>query len=118
MKLPLGEPGHEVLRDQLRDWEAYVSSAVIRVEAVRACARYGPPYAAAARSGLEALALVPIDDQVLAGAAALEPWDVRSLDAIHLATALSLGRDLGMLLCYDRRLSDAARACGLPVLSP
>jgi hypothetical protein len=95
-----------------------VSSALIRVEAVRACARYGSEYARAARDGLRTIALLPLDDQVLEWASALEPADTRSLDAIHLASALSVADDLGVVLSYDERLCRAARASGLHVESP
>lgn len=95
-----------------------MSSALMLVEAVRACARYGDEYAEAARSGLEAVALLPIDDHVLERAAGLRPQGLRSLDAIHLATALSLEADLGVVLSYDERLCEAARDCGLRVECP
>jgi uncharacterized protein len=88
------------------------------VEAVRACARYGDEYAAAALAGLDSLALLPIDDEVLTRARALEPSDLRSLDAIHLATAMSIEADLAVLISYDERLSEAARAHGLTVATP
>ncbi|HYS01038.1 MAG TPA: hypothetical protein VET82_01665 [Candidatus Eisenbacteria bacterium] len=41
-----------------------------------------------------------------------------SLDAIHLAAALSLGADLAAVISYDERLTAAAAALGLPVLAP
>lgn len=87
-------------------------------EAIRACARYGEVYADQARLDLQRLSLLPIDEQVLHHAAALPPASLRSLDAIHLATALSLGDDLGVLIAYDARLLTAARAGGLPVATP
>ena len=43
---------------------------------------------------------------------------LRTLDAIHLATALDLGRNLDVLVTYDRRMADAAEALGLPVVAP
>jgi len=64
------------------------------------------------------MALVRIDDAVLAGAAEIGPSDLRSLDAIHLATALSLGTQLGILVAYDRRLIEAARVAGVETASP
>jgi predicted nucleic acid-binding protein len=59
-----------------------------------------------------------VDDAVLAVAAVLTPPSLRSLDAIHLATALRLGDDLGVFLAYDERLLRAAAAHGLPVAGP
>lgn len=88
------------------------------VESLRACARYGPQFVARARAGLAGLAMLPIDDDLLHAAAGLPPPELRSLDAIHLATALSIGDRLGVMLCYDERLTEAARSAGLPVVSP
>jgi uncharacterized protein len=95
-----------------------VSSALLLVEAIRACARYGRGYAEAAREGVERMALLPVDVDTLESAADLEPRGLRSLDAIHLATALSIVEDLGVLLSYDERLCEAAREAGLPVRTP
>jgi predicted nucleic acid-binding protein len=87
-------------------------------EAIRACARYGESYAEQAKLDLQRLALLPIDERVLHHAATLPPASLRSLDAIHLATALSLGDDLGILITYDARLLKASRENGLLVASP
>jgi predicted nucleic acid-binding protein len=99
-------------------WESVVSSSLLCIEGVRACARYGERYAAQALAGLSRLALLPIDDLVVKQAAKLPPPSLRSLDAIHLATALSLGDDLGVLIAYDERLIEAARENGITVISP
>ena len=58
-----------------------------------------------------------VDEPVLRDAAGLEPRPLRSLDAIHLATALSLG-DLDAMVTYDGRLATAAAEAGLEVASP
>jgi predicted nucleic acid-binding protein len=55
---------------------------------------------------------------LLTAAARVEPTSLRALDAIHLATALSLGHDLSGIVVYDRRLADAARGAGLTVWAP
>ena len=96
----------------------HVSSALLSVEALRAAARYGPDHEAAADAGLDRLLLIPIDDQVLGIAGEIPGPALRSLDAIHLATATVLDDDLGVVITYDRRMADAARALGLPVSSP
>lgn len=59
-----------------------------------------------------------IDDDILDVAARIEPVSVRSLDAIHLATAVRLGSDLEALVTYDARMIDGAQALGLKVASP
>jgi predicted nucleic acid-binding protein len=96
----------------------FVSSALVTVEAVRAV-RIGAGSAEAESvmaSILTGVSRVAITDAVLRRAAVLEPADLRSLDAIHLATALEL--ELAEMVVYDRRLADAARAHGLTVVSP
>jgi len=55
---------------------------------------------------------------VVQRAAALGPPELRTLDAIHLATAISLGRDLGAVCAYDVRLGNAAAAKTIEVLAP
>ncbi len=118
VKLPLEEIGHEPLRRALDSWDGVASSALLSVEAVRASARYGAKYADRARASLDRTSLIPIDDSVLQLAADLEPAALRTLDAIHLATALSLGPALGAMFVYDKRLRDAAEAAGLAVEAP
>lgn len=118
MKLPLREAEHEDLLAELARWEGYASSALLGVEAVRACERYGEEYAADARSFLVDVSLLPLDDAVLAEAVSLAPATLRSLDALHLATALSIRNDVGVLITYDRRLAEAATACGFSVARP
>ena len=118
MKLPLREAEHTALLRELGEWEGYVSSTLLAVEAIRACARYGVECAQDARSWLEGLALLPLDDAVLDVATSLEPTGLRTLDALHLATALSVRDEIGVLISYDERLVHAAEARGLKVAQP
>ena len=67
---------------------------------------------------LGAIALLTIGDRVLKTAARLDPPGLRSLDAIHLATALRLASDLTAFVSYDVRQLEAAATLGLPVTSP
>lgn len=67
---------------------------------------------------MEGLALLPIDDEVLDIASELEPAGLRSLDALHLATAISLGDEIGAFFTYDGRLGRAAEENGLSVARP
>jgi len=71
-----------------------------------------------AREVLEGVALVPLDDAILRGAGDLSPAGLRTLDAIHLATALSLAEDVTTLVTYDERLAEAAAAAGIAVTAP
>lgn len=62
--------------------------------------------------------LVRINSEVLTLAATMDPSDLRTLDAIHLATAALFGRSLRRFVCYDGRLADAAQAADWHVVSP
>jgi predicted nucleic acid-binding protein len=94
-----------------------VSSVVGEIELRRAGRRFR-----ASEAAIDAIAatisLVQIDDEVRLLAATVGSASLRSLDAIHLATAISLGGDLGAFCCYDRRLAADAEAAGLTVVSP
>jgi len=103
------------LREELAKWDGYVSSTLLAVESIRACARYGPERAIDAREWLLGVALIPLDDAVMDRAAALGPAPLRSLDALHLATALTISDDIGAFVAYDDRLAAAAGEYGLPV---
>lgn len=118
IKLVRSEPESHALRAELTTGESLVSSALLLVEGRRAASRYGSVALVRARAALNAVTLLPIDDATLEAAAELGPPDLRSLDALHLASALSLGPDLGRLYCYDERLATAARELGLDVLGP
>lgn len=118
MKLPLEESCHEELRLELAGWDGYVSSELLGVEAIRACARYGDEYAREARAWLIDMTLLPLSDVVVDEATTLGPVRLRSLDALHLATALTVSEDIGVFIAYDERLLDAARQHGLPVAKP
>jgi uncharacterized protein len=118
VKLPLQEAEHGALLRELAEWDGYVSSALLAVESIRACGRYGNGPAEAARAFLEGVALVPLDDAVLDEATRLEPAGLRSLDALHLATALTVREDIGVLVTYDQRLAAAAVERGLNVMQP
>ena len=120
VKLVLPEPESAALWAELSAWRERVSSALARVELMRAVgrARAGARAVRRAEQILARVALVPLDDDVLHGAARLRPWELRSLEAIHLATASVLGADLGAFVAYDTRLADAARRAGLPLRQP
>ncbi len=96
----------------------FVSSALLRTEALRAVRHLGPDVLAAVREALRRVDLVAIDDRILDAAGILEPQILRTLDAIHVATALALGDDLGAIVTYDERMLAAARALGVPAVAP
>jgi predicted nucleic acid-binding protein len=119
VKLLMEEPETAALRRRLPAWPRRASAALLRVELLRTVKRAGlPGLLRDARRQLAAIHLIRMDDDLLDRAAALEPPSVRSLDAIHLAAALSLGTELGAIVTYDARMSEAAQALGLPVVGP
>jgi uncharacterized protein len=117
IKLVRSEPESFALRRELAGREL-VSSSLLVVEGRRAARRYGELAARRARVALSAITMVVLDEPVLDVAAELDPAELRSLDALHLATVLSLGDDIERLYCYDVRLAEAARAAGIEVSQP
>ena len=118
VKLAVREPESTALRQYLRRRRPLVSSALARTEVLRALLSAGDDAVAAGRTVLTRLELVRIDNRILEAAAILRPAYVRSLDAIHLATAQRLGQDLGALVTYDDRMTEAARHLGYRAVSP
>lgn len=120
VKLVLPEPESEALLRTLGEWPMRASSFVAKVEVPRAIAREDQNSALFEQGErvLAGLALVHLDLEVAQAAAELAPVRLRSLDAIHFASALSLGDDLGAFAAYDTNLIAAAQAVGAPVLSP
>ena len=96
----------------------WVSSALLRIEVVRAVARAVPARLPDARDLLTAFSYIAIDDEIVDGAMNEPDRGLRSLDAIHLATARILAPELDGLLSYDDRLTKAATDAGLRALSP
>lgn len=118
IKLVRGEPESRALRMELASGDARVSSGILLVEARRVAARYGVIALTRARAALATVTLLPIDDAVLESAASLNPPELRSLDALHLAGALSVADELDRMYCYDLRLATAAVSHGLDVRAP
>jgi predicted nucleic acid-binding protein len=118
VKLVVPEPESAALRVELARWDRHVSSALARVEVVRACARVDRRAIAPAEQIVRALDLIAVDDGLLDEAARLTPAELRSLESIHLASALLLGDAVGVAIVYDERMLTAMRAAGIPTASP
>jgi uncharacterized protein len=119
VKIVVEEPGSRRLRAYLaRQRLRHVSSALLRTEALRAVRHLGPQALATVREALRRVDLIGIDDRILDAAGILEPRIVRTLDAIHLASALALGDDLEAIVTYDQRMAEAAGLLGLPAVAP
>lgn len=95
-----------------------ITSAVTAVELRRAVRRRVPSLAVEVEHLLDRLTTVAIDAQLLRAAGAVGPVELKSLDAIHLATALLVRDETTAFVAYDERLLDAARLAGIPTLSP
>ena len=95
-----------------------VTSDLSTVELLRTCQRIDGSLVDDARRLLGGIDLVPIEHVIVERAAVLAPRELRSLDAIHLASALSLIEDLTEFVAYDVRLCSAAEQVGLSVVSP
>jgi predicted nucleic acid-binding protein len=96
----------------------WVSSALLRIELIRAITRTAPAILPDARDLLLVFSYIAIDDEVVEGAMNEADRSLRSLDAIHLATARLLADELDGLACYDDRLLKAAADAGINVISP
>lgn len=96
----------------------WVSSALLRIEVGRAVARAMPTLLPEARDLLLAFSCIAIDDDIVEGAMNEPDRMLRSLDAIHLATARILAPELDALVTYDDRLVRAAGDAGLVTISP
>jgi predicted nucleic acid-binding protein len=118
VKLVIREPETEALLAFLETRQIRVTSALARVEVVRAVRRHGRPATTRAREVLDGLNLLALDDALLEDAAAIDANELRSLDAIHIASAQQLRAELDALVSYDERMLAAARALGVPVSRP
>jgi predicted nucleic acid-binding protein len=120
VKLMVAEPESRALMARLPAWPQRVSSALALTEVPRALGRagFGADARRRARDVLARMALVDVDRRILAAAAALEPRALRTLGAVHLATALAVREDLDAVVTYDRRLRIAAEGADLPVVTP
>ncbi len=118
VKLVVVEPESAALREAIKPWSGALATSVIaHVEVPRAV------FAAGASGNrvvliLASVATVPLSDSVIAAARSLQPQELRSLDAIHIASATTLGAELGVLITYDKRMRQAAAALGIAVLAP
>jgi predicted nucleic acid-binding protein len=119
VKLGIHETESDALIESLNDVEYVLTSVIGQVEFERAIRRRDPSTAERRiERVLAGIDVIPMDPEVVALAGAVHPADVRSLDAIHLATMLALKKDVDVAYIYDARLADAARAHGFEVRAP
>lgn len=118
-RVVLDEPDGDAIGAALAGFEAVVSSRLLRIELHRLGRRTG--IASEEIEGwLAGVAIVPMDDAILAAAEGVSPASVATLDAIHLATALQLAaeRHIASIMTFDARLAGGAREHGLDVVMP
>lgn len=121
VKLATSEAETAALRAHCAGYDVRITSRLATVEVTRALLRRGLESAALADAVGEAftgLAVLELDEAVADAAGRVAPSVLRSLDAIHLASAMAVGDELGVVLTYDRRLADAAREAALSVVAP
>jgi predicted nucleic acid-binding protein len=116
VKLAVREPESPALRTYLRRSGPLISSALARTEVLRALLPLGEAAIQRGRGVLSRFELVRVSDRLLERAGLLPPSELRSLDAIHLATAQLIG--IVRIVTYDVRMAAAARRLGWQVLSP
>ena len=120
VKLALTEPESAALSRWLaeRADEPLASSALYRAEVPRAVWRAEPGALPRSYKLVKRIARIALNADVLDNSATLPPQGLSPAQAIHLASALAVKRDLTAFVAYDERLLAAARDAGLPVASP
>ncbi|MDA8073942.1 MAG: type II toxin-antitoxin system VapC family toxin [Actinomycetota bacterium] len=118
-KLVVFEPASDALAAWAATHETeMIASDLLRTELLRATWRAAPDRMQRARAVLDALVLLDLTSATFERAATLDPKELRSLDAIHLAAALELGDELDGIVTYDDRMSAAAALYGIAVVAP
>ena len=118
VKLAVAEPESKALRRYLARRSGLVTSALARTEVTRALMPSGTDAVSRGEEVLRRIQLLRVNDRILRAAGRMEPADLRSLDAIHLASARELGASVRQIVTYDERMADVARASGWSVASP
>jgi predicted nucleic acid-binding protein len=114
----LGEPDAASVLSALADFDHHIASRLLRIELRRLAGRHG--VLDQADQVLGAVALIPMDEALLAAAETVPPALVGTLDAVHLATAVRLAADgaVEAMMTFDHRLAEGARHHGLEVVAP
>jgi uncharacterized protein len=119
VKLVAREPESEALETFAQEWPTWLTSRLSAVEVTRAARRAARRRLVERASVvLDTVAFVELNAQVAELAGTLDPSALRSLDAVHLASALAIAADIGSFVTYDARLAEAAGAAGMDVRAP
>ncbi len=117
LKLLVAEDESSVLQAWLAEHEPVWSSHLLRTEALRAASRLDVDHEAV-ETALDTVSLILPGSTTFSTAGRLAPQGLRSLDALHLATAMELGSDLEGVLTYDLRMSNGAKEMAITVVAP
>lgn len=117
VKLVVEEPASGALRRYLKG-RTLVTSALAQAEVARALLPLGPSVVGRGWKALRVFELARVTSDVLVAAGRLQPAGLRTLDAIHVATALRFGEQLARVVTYDSRMAEAARGAGCSVTAP
>lgn len=118
VKLAVMEPESAALRRYLRRKRPLLTSALARTEVAQALLPLGSEAVSRGADVLRRIDVIRLNDRILIAAGTMLPTELRSLDAIHLATAHAVGSDLARICTYDDRLAAAAEAGGWTVVAP
>jgi uncharacterized protein len=119
VKLVFEEPESKALRDWLVDENVQLASSdLTRTELLRVTNRINPALVDRSKDLLSAIAIMKLGRELFEHAGRIEPRSLRSLDAIHIASALALGEDLEGLVVYDHRMAEAAERHSIQVVAP
>jgi uncharacterized protein len=125
VKLLVREDESEAIELELRSWPHLAMSIVTKIELPRTVERVQSERPDAVTDGnltlhgiMESASIVPLDDEVVMAARAVQPVTVAALDAIHVASALSLGKELAGVATYDRRMTEALKHEKVKVIAP
>lgn len=120
MKLVVAEAESQALVEWLteREGQSWTTSDLTRVELLRAVMRQEPTALLQAQQRISRMIRIPLSESILQFASTCQPPMLRSLDAIHLASALHEREDIDWMLVYDKRLLEVANLNGLNVASP
>jgi predicted nucleic acid-binding protein len=119
LKLVTTEPETSALHSWVQQEDPTLfSSDLLRTKALSAARRYSVEAHRLARRRLEALTFLSLTTDICERAADLDPAILRSLDALHLASALSVAEELEGIVTYDERLRTAADLHGVAVVAP
>jgi uncharacterized protein len=118
VKLAIHEAESKALRQFLRTRSVRATSRLSWAEVARAVRRAEPTALPTAQRVLARFEAIEVTSGLVTAAAGLDPVELRTIDAIHIASAARLVPDLMALLTYDQRMVTAAVAVGLPVVSP